>query len=389
MNAEGTLHPLRVVIAGGGVGAAEAMLALRALAGAKVQITLLSPDAELRYRPLAINESFAAADVRRYALDAICRDLDVELCADTLASVDPHTHTIATGSGEQLAYDALVVGVGARAQASLARAHPFFADHTRDRLDGLVRDVQDRLVRRVAFVVPPGNGWALPAYELALLLSSRVRVLGVDDAELTIVTPEDVPLAIFRGAGSTAVAQLLEQAGIAVVCESYAHDYDGQTLQLAPRERAIAADRVVALPTLAGPAIAGVPSDADGFVQVDEHGRVPGLDDVYAVGDATAFPIKQGGLATQQADAVAAVIARQAGAGVAEPRTRPQLRAILLTGGAPLYLCGAVAGGDGDSRASKHCPWWPPHKIAARHLAPYLADRDVAGPQTVSAHAHV
>ena len=35
-----------------------------------------------------------------------------------------------------------------------------------------------------------------------------------------------------------------------------------------------------------------------------------GANDVYAAGDATTFPIKQGGLATQQADAVAGSIGR-------------------------------------------------------------------------------
>ena len=39
-----------------------------------------------------------------------------------------------------------------------------------------------------------------------------------------------------------------------------------------------------------------------------------GVPDVFAAGDATAEPVKQGGLATQQADAAAEAIAAEAGA---------------------------------------------------------------------------
>jgi sulfide:quinone oxidoreductase len=243
-------------------------------------------------------------------------------------------------------------------------------------------------VHGLAFVVPPKAGWPLPLYELALKTAERARSMGSGDLELTIVTNEDVPLAAFRGAGSDAVAGLLAEAGIATLCSTYVTAFDGRTLTLAPGNRSLEADAVLALPELHGPDLPGVPCDPDGFVHADEHGRVPGLDDVYAVGDATTFPIKQGGIATQQADVVAALIARSAGIDARQPRARPLLRAILLTGREPLYLTATIAGGESiSSRASTHCMWWPPHKVAARHLAPYLADRDEAGPDTARRHA--
>jgi sulfide:quinone oxidoreductase len=211
--------------------------------------------------------------------------------------------------------------------------------------------------------------------------------MGVRDAELTLVTPEDTPLGLFHGAGSAAVAERLARAGVDFAGSTYAHDYDGETLALAPGERTLAADRVVALPVLSGPALGGVPSDPDGFVHVDEHGRVPGVEAVYAVGDATTFTVKQGGVAAQQADAVAALIARSAGASVPEPPTRPLLRAMLFTGDGPVYLRATITGGESVvSSASRHCPWWPPHKVAARYLAPYLADRDESDRVTARCH---
>jgi hypothetical protein len=130
---------------------------------------------------------------------------------------------------------------------------------------------------------------------------------------------------------------------------------------------------------------------------VDLHGRVEGQDDVYAAGDATTSPIKQGGIATQQADAAAEAIAARAGAPVDPKPFRPVLRGLLLTGSTPRYMRAEVSGGRGEDWAvSEQALWWPPSKIAGRWLAPYLAlhhderedvpgglpvDVEVAGPQ--------
>ena len=97
------------------------------------------------------------------------------------------------------------------------------------------------------------------------------------------------------------------------------------------------ADHVVALPRLKGPRIKGIPSDSQGFILTDGSGCVVGLEDVFAAGDATAFPVKQGGLAAQQADAAAEEIACLAGADVAAEPFQPVLRGLILTGGTPLY----------------------------------------------------
>jgi len=382
-----SLRPLHVVIAGGGIAGVETLLALRALAGDALSLTLVGPAEQLHYRPATVLEPFSSRATRHYDLDEICADLDVSRRRDALAAVDAEAHEAVTEGGERIAYDALVLAPGARAGVGLAHAHTFFADANPESLHWVVRELEQGIVRRVAFVVPPGCSWPLPLYELALMTAARVRASGVDDAELTLITPEDTPLGLFHGAGSAAVAEHLTAARIRFVGDSYAHDYDGKTLALTPDERILDTDRVVALPRLSGPSLGGVPSDPDGFIHVDERGRVPGLEDVYGIGDGTTFAIKQGGIAAQQADAVATLIARAAGACVPEPSSRPLLRAVLFTGTGPLYLRAAITGGaSGASSASRHCPWWPPHKVAARYLAPYLADRDEGRRATARRH---
>jgi len=120
----------------------------------------------------------------------------------------------------------------------------------------------------------------------------------------------------------------------------------------------------------------GLQRDLAGLGITDLHGLVEGETDVYAAGDATTCPIKQGGVATQQADAAAGAIAAKLGAPVDPKPFRPVLRGLLLTGGAPEFMRAEVSGGaDQPAIASTNALWWPPSKIAGRWLAPYLAQR--------------
>jgi sulfide:quinone oxidoreductase len=143
-------------------------------------------------------------------------------------------------------------------------------------------------------------------------------------------------------------------------------------------DRRIDAGRTIALPVPFGPAIEGLPADPEGFIPVDEHARVQGLVDVYAAGDVTTSPIKQGGLAAQQAVAAAETIAAHHGAGVNPQPYRPVLRGMLMTGGHRRWLRAPVGDTPGCSEAAMQALWWPPAKIATRYLAPYLMDREVA-----------
>jgi sulfide:quinone oxidoreductase len=143
----------------------------------------------------------------------------------------------------------------------------------------------------------------------------------------------------------------------------------GGALELGGDER-IPTDLAIALPRLDGPALEGLPCDASGFVDVDDFCRVIGVDDVHAVGDMTRAPIKQGGLAAQQAVVAATAIAFAAGADVTPLPYEPVLRALLLTGETPRWLR-AEAGT--SEMLSGDAPWWPPHKIATHYLAPYLS----------------
>jgi sulfide:quinone oxidoreductase len=371
-----------VVVAGGGVAAIEAMLALRDIAADHVSMTLVAPQDDFHYRPLSVGEPFALGRALSIPLATVARDVGAELRHGTLAAVDTDAHTARLESGVTIPYDALLVAIGARRVPALPHAKTFRGQEDSESLHGLMQDVEGGYSRRIVFVVPAGVVWALPIYELALMTAQRAYEMSLDDVELTIVTPEERPLGIFGFDASEDLTRMLEEAGIALETSSRAEIPGTGTVVLHPHGKVIEADRIVALPVTTPISIEGLPRDRDGFIPVDSHGHVEGADDVYAAGDGTWFPVKQGGLACQQADAAAESIAEQAGATVAPAPFRPVLRGKLLTGARPLFMRNDVSGTAGDDSASSgHTLWWPPGKIAGAYLAPYLAAREQQGPR--------
>ncbi|MBX5442517.1 MAG: FAD-dependent oxidoreductase [Solirubrobacteraceae bacterium] len=370
------IAPLRVVIAGGGVAALETLMALHDLGEQQLRLTVVAPDDDFVLRPMSVAVPFSAGHVTRVPLDEVCAGFGARRVRAAVAAVDAGARRVTCHDGAVLDYDVLVLATGADTRPAY-RAALTFSDEDPERLNGLLRDIEQGSCASVALVVPPAGSWALPVYELALMLARHARDAGVDDLEIHLVTPEPAPLAVFGAEASDAVARLLADAGIRVHAGSYASVQRGGRITLAPGDRRLHVARVVALPVVEGRPIPGVPADDHGFVPVDDHCRVIGVDGVYAVGDGADFPVKQGGLAAQQADVAARDIAAAAGADVTPEPFRPVLRGMLLTGGEPRFLRRppATTNGTRIPPVSTDRLWWPPTKVVGRYLAPWLAGR--------------
>jgi sulfide:quinone oxidoreductase len=363
---------LDVLIAGGGPAALEAALRLHRLAGDKARTTVLAPEEEFTYRPLSVLAPFAAGKALTYPMTRIAADVGFEHRRDRLGRVDSAARAVETASGDRLPFDVLLVAVGAVPRPPFERALTFGGPGDEERMHGLVQDVEGGYARRLAFVVPAGNTWPLPLYELALMLAERAYEMG-QAPELHLVTPEDRPLAVFGREASDAVAELLDGAGVRVTSSVHAELLEPRVLRFAPGGERLEVDRVVTLPLLEGPHVDGLPADRQGFIPVDRRGAVAGVPRVFAAGDATTFPVKQGGLACQQADAAAEAIAALAGAEIDPEPFSPVLRGVLLTERRASFLRRDAGGGAGDdSSVSGRALWWPPTKIAGRELAGYL-----------------
>jgi sulfide:quinone oxidoreductase len=376
---ESTDRPARVLIAGGGFAAVEAALALRALAGDRVELTLASPDPVLQYRPAATLTAFDDRIPLGYDLRAIAADIGAMYHKTRVEAVAPRKRHVRTASGARLEYDALILATGARAIAGISGAMTF-RDHRDLRLiERVLAEVDSEAVRRVVFAVPTGVSWPLPIYELALLMAARATERGLD-VEVSLVTSEREPLAVFGPRASTLVHSVLEDRGVRFIGDATAAGVRRDGALMLESDGPIRADRVVAVPQLRGRRITGVPATRWGFVPTHTYGRVDGIEDVYAAGDITTFPVKQGGLAAQQADLIAHTIAAGAGASTKGLRAGHVLRARLVGGRSPLILRtevdawghpGAATLEQVDKREADSSD-----KVLARYLTPYLETRE-------------
>ena len=372
-----TSHP-HVLIAGGGVAGLETLLALRALAGDRVAITVLAPELKFVNRSMAVDQPFKPQRVRGLRHEHTTAELGASWVRGAIDRVEHERHVVVTKDGDQIPYDKLVLALGAHPEREW-RSKGVLTYH--DGRDGpsyrlLLHRLREGAINKVAFVKPAGASWVLPLYDLALMTAAHCAAGGRSDVELSLVTPEEEPLEVFGTPASAAVRALLEEAGIALYTSSYGVPGGVGWLDISPGHRGIPVDRIVTEPRLVGPLLRGIPCPHDGFIDVDAHGRVPDREDVFAAGDATAFPVKQGGLAAQQADAAAEMIAASVGADIDPQPFRPILRGLLLTGGQERYLRADLSGRVGDdSTISGEALWWPPDKIAGRYLAPYLSSQ--------------
>jgi sulfide:quinone oxidoreductase len=367
----------QVLVAGGGVAGLEAALALRDLAGDRVAVTVLAPKADFVYRPLRVREPFAYSAARHYPFEEIASDIGVELRQDAFKWLEPGGRVVHTEAGEQLSYDALLLALGARLHPRFSHALTLDDRRLDEQLHGLIQDVEAGYIHKLAFIAPSQMPRPLPLYELALMTARRAFDM---DVSITLATPEDAPLAIFGTAVSEAVERLLTEHGILVIPSAHCETPEPGQVSIHPGERRLRVDRVIALPELFGRSTPGVPKrDGHGFIPIDVHCQVPGLERVYAAGDATEFAIKHGGVASQQADVAAEAIAALAGAPIDPTKFHPVIHGMLIGGEKPLYLSAHITGGHGSSSEVSEEPIWSPAtKIAAKYLAPYLESRDRA-----------
>jgi sulfide:quinone oxidoreductase len=367
-----------VLIAGGGVAGLETLLALRALAGDRVDITLLAPELKFVNRSMAVDQPFRVQRGRGLRLEDTAAELGARWHRGAVDRVEHDRHRVVTRDGHELPYDRLVLALGAHPEREWRSEGVLTYHGGRDgpnyRL--LLHRLREGQVDKLAFVRPAGASWPLPLYDLALMTAADCAAHNRSEVELSLITPEEEPLGIFGNTASAAIRRLLDESGVTLYTGSYGVPNPPGRLDVSPADRSLAVDRIVTVPRLVGPSLRGIPSGRGGFIHTDAHGRVPGLDGVFAAGDATTFPVKQGGLAAQQADAVAEAIAASAGVDIDPQPFRPILRGTLLTGGPARYLRADISGAAGDdSIVSGEALWWPPNKLCGRYLAPYLSSQ--------------
>jgi NADPH-dependent 2,4-dienoyl-CoA reductase/sulfur reductase-like enzyme len=363
---------LRVLIVGAGVAGLQAMLAIDALARERVAVTILDPSDAYVDRTMSFAEPYGSGPPERLPLARLCAEAHAQHVRARLVSVDPERRTAITDVEGEHGYDALILATGCRAVSVYGRGVTFEPAHPQG-MTWTLHDLDVGHADRVAVVVPPGPHWTLPAYELAMMVARHATVMGRRGLTIMLLVPEPEPLGIFGRDVSDHVGHELTCAGVHLVVSAFVDVLGGtdatSVLRFSGHELEV--DRVIALPRLVPYVLPGLGSD---FLAVDAFGRVADRPGIYAAGDVANHPIKQGGLAAQQAESVATDVARVAGADVLPKAATSVLRARLRTGDGDRFLLNDPAL-EPAGRWSEHPLWAPPGKIANTRLASLLATR--------------
>jgi sulfide:quinone oxidoreductase len=393
-----------VCVVGAGTAGVEALLAASEVMGASIDLRLIAPEREFRYRPMSPGSPVRPAQERGVAIADLVAEAGASCVEDRAVAVDQAERKVVTRDGDTVDFEFLLLAVGARPKRALSQGHVWQRGADPGFLDEILAGITSGEVHSVAVVVPRGARWPLPAYELALVMAWTA---AGTNAQITLITSEELPLAALGSRATDAVMRELDAAGVETIAGVELVDepprgseppettdvlvVPEQSKDLAtslvgkPSEPArvrlgagakVEFDRLISLPTVDGPHLAGVANDAAGFIEVDEGLKVCGSERVWAAGSCIAAALEHSALAAQQADsATAAIAAAIGGQGSAEPSAAPELTGMLLAGQRTQWLADNPAG---TPQPSTRCLWWPPGRAVGRMLAQRIAAWDPA-----------
>jgi sulfide:quinone oxidoreductase len=312
----------RVAVLGGGFGGLETAFDLRLLVGERVDITLVSDQDHFYFKPNSIYIPFGLDPERlRVPLTRPTARRGIEFVQARVTTIDPASRRVDV-DGRSLDYDYLVVATGSGMRPEEV---PGLAEHAistwtaddmlrlRGAFDGLVSAAKRGDGRRVLFLVPPNNKCAGPLYEIVLMLETWLRRKRARAAvEIVWSTYEGSYIQAFGPRLHDVVAKEFARRGIEGHHGSIVDRVEADSVVFEGGET-LAYDLLVAFPPyVAATAFAGLPMDERGFLVTDlASRRVAHHPEVFAVGDAGDFPVKQAFLAFLQADAVAGRIAAE------------------------------------------------------------------------------
>jgi sulfide:quinone oxidoreductase len=410
----GVSRPL-VCIVGASVAGVEALLWAGQALGDRAELRLIAPESEFRYRSMSSESLFRPTHEHGLAIADLVAEAGASWVADRVDAVHQPERQLLTRDGDTYDFDYLLIALGAQSKRAVSGGYVWERGHDPGFLDRTIAEVAAGQVRSVAVVVPRGARWPIPAYELSLVLAWTAAGTGV---RIALVTAEEHPLGALGPEATEAVSRELDAAGVETISgvELFdeprpddqpvrptdlvllPEDPDARTGSLTGRPTDPARlrlgegspvhyDRLISLPTMEGPFLAGVAEDAAGFIEVDEGLKVCGSERVWAAGGCVAAALEHSALGARQADsAIAAIVAAITGAPSAHPQAptgTPELTGILLTGHRDQWL---AENPPGTQEPSTRCLWWPPGRAVGRMLAQRIAAWDPSLQYALPAH---
>ena len=299
----------RIVIVGGGFGG---LACARKLDGAAVDVLLLDAHNYHLFTPLLyqvatalLNPSDIAYPLRR----VFRRSPNVRFRQGAVAAIEPDRRVIRMHDGDEISYDACVVATGSVndyfGHAGLARATIGLKDleealrlrnHVLSCLERASQEPDRRERRRwLTFVIvgggPTGVEYAGALGELlAIVLGRDYPELRPEDAHLVLVEGRDRLLDAFPPRLGRYAERQLRRRGVDVRTEKLVSSASATAASLSSGE--VVPTRTIVWSAGVRPQHPLAPSDVAQSrtrrIEVDDHLRVRGVADVYAIGDAAA-----------------------------------------------------------------------------------------------------
>ena len=370
-----------VVVLGGGFGGLETAFSLRMLAGERARITLVSDQRCFLFKPNSIYVPFGLdPDKLRVPLERPTGRKGIELVQARAREIDPERREVRL-EGLSLPYDFLVVATGAGmrpaevpglAEHAISTWTPVDMLRLRAGFESLIEAAMHGERRRVLFVIPPNNKCAGPLYEIVLMLDTWLRRKGArESVEVVWTTYESSYIQAFGPRLHEVVSAEFEGRGVVGHHDWAVTAADAESVSYANGQR-LGYDVLVAFPPyVASTPFAGLPADERGFLETElASRRVAGHPEIFAVGDAGDFPVKQAFLAFLQADAAAAHLSAEILGGQPQQSFDPVSMCVMeqfdkaTFAQVPLRLTGDPArpievrpGADGDYKVGSSRPW--------------------------------
>ena len=331
-------------------------------------ITLLSDRDEFVYRPVAVAEPFGFAVAAALLAHRARRRPRLRAAARRLRAVEPGDAPRAHRRGSSVGYDTLLLALGARAEEAVPGALTFRGPEDSARLRAALEHLHAGEPLRVAFVAAAGDRVDAAALRaraadgaLGGRARARARAVGRDlGAPAADVFGEDAASRRRRAARRGRRAPVDRRVRRGGRGRPAVDQHRGRAAGR-PRRRAAAPDRT---------AHPGLPADAHGFVpgrrarpRAGRSRRLRRRRHDHAAAQA-GRPGDAAGRRRRRRDR------RRRRAPTSSPRPTGRCCARCCSPAAVRATCAAPAGDHGV--ASDDAPWWPPHKIAGRELAPYL-----------------
>lgn len=313
-----------IVVLGGGFAGLETAYALRHALPDRADITLVSNRRSFLFRPHTIylpfgmDENQLLVDIAQPALRKGIRFIEANV-----REIDPVKRAVdweGSGAAQTELYDYLVIATGAKARIEEI---PGLAEHghllgaaadmvrLRAGLDKLIEQAGRGRDQQIVLALPPDAPYVTPLYEMALMIEHHLREARVRErVSITFATCEMSLIESFGPLLHDLMLERFAERGIACETGVVLEKVEAGAAHFSNRA-ALPYDLLLASPP-AGASVLfpALPAGPGGYLTTKlATRRVDGLDEVFAAGDTSDFPVKQAFLALLQADAIAEGIA--------------------------------------------------------------------------------